>query len=115
MAILLAKSNRFKAEDVKNGQSMTILGVADWVTDNYKQSDGSSKSVSSLVAMAKVGEIEKEYRFVKGSRENFIEAFGNDTAKWVGKSGLITLVPTEKGKSILLSPIVAASEVQWKD
>lgn len=99
------EGNRWKAEDVKNGQTIKILTTAEWIQDNYPQPDGTTKPVKSLVASTEMGGVKKDLRITKASRENLKEAWGPDTSVWVGKEATITLVPTEKGKSIMLNPI----------
>lgn len=107
------EGNRWKAEDVKNGQPVKILTTPEWVVDNYKQPDGSTKPTNSLVGSVEIGGAKKDLRFTKASRENCKEAFGLDTSAWVGKQAMITIVPTEKGKSIMLSPVIIPEEA-WK-
>jgi len=103
--VMLMEGSRFKAEDVKNGEIVRINSVADWVKDSYKQPDESVKVVNSLIANVTIGTVTKDLRITKASRENLKEAFGPDTANWVGKEATVMLVPTEKGKSIMLTPI----------
>lgn len=111
--VKLMESNRWKAEEVKNGQPAKILTTAEWVVDNYKQPDGSMKPTNSLVASVEISGVKKDLRFTKATRENCKDAWGMDTAGWVGKQAMITIVPTEKGKSIMLSPVVSVEEA-WK-
>lgn len=110
MVMLMTSNQRFKAEDVKNGQSVTILTEGEWVKDKFKD----QPETNAFVVSAKIGDVTKDLKITKASRENLKESWGPETKAWIGKQSLITLVPMEKGKSIMLTPVVSAEEI-WGD
>lgn len=107
--VMLMEGNRLKAADVKTGDFVKFLTEGDWVKDSFKQADGTSKESNAFVVSVEFNGQAKDLKLTKASRENLKETFGPDTTKWIGSQASITLVPTEKGKSIMLSPVV------WKD
>lgn len=109
MVMLMNSNQRFKADDVKNGQSVTILTEGEWVKDKFKD----QPETNSFVVSAKIGDVTKDLKITKASRENLKETWGPETKAWVDKQCLITLVPMEKGKSIMLTPVLTLEEA-WK-
>lgn len=107
--VMLMEGNRLKAADVKNGDMVKFLTEGAWVKDTFKNPDGTAKESNAFVISVEFNGQTKDLKLTKASRENLKESFGADTAKWIGASGSITLVPTEKGKSIMVTPI------EWKD
>lgn len=107
MVMLLDSSNRLKAADVKNGQTVKILTEGQWLKDQYKDQE----PTNAFVVSVNYGGETKDLKLTKASRDNLKEAWGNETSKWIGKSAMISLVSTTKGKSIMLQPVVSAEEV----
>lgn len=99
--VMLVENNRLKAADVKNGDLVKILTEGGWVKDQFKDQEPTNAFVVSVDYKG----VTKDLKLTKASRENLKEAFGAETKEWVGKSASITLVPMEKGKSIMLTPI----------
>lgn len=107
--VMLMEGNRLKAADVKNGEMVKFLTEGAWVKDSFKQPDGSQKESNAFVVSVEYNGHTKDLKLTKASRENIKESFGPDTAAWIGQMASIALVPTEKGKSIMLTPIA------WKE
>jgi hypothetical protein len=99
-------SNYVKAEEVKGGEICELLDegeIAEITTP-----EGKTKSVLNL--LVKINDKEKIFTPNRGNGDAFIEAWGEDTANWVGKKFQITktkvLVFGKQKDSIIAVPIV---------
>lgn len=98
--------NFLRAEDCKGGEIVEILGEG--VMEELRTPEGKVKSV--LNYQVKIGESEKTFTPNKANGNAFIEAWGEDDARWVGKKFKIgladVLVFGKVKKSIVAEPIV---------
>ena len=87
--VVLGSGNYLKMEDVTTGDRITISAVGDWIESTmYKYDDGNPKVDFITKAMFK-GE-EKSIRINKTNRTTLQEAYGDDTAEWIGKEVILT-------------------------
>jgi len=103
--VMLGSGNYVKTAEVKDGDIITFKNEGVWIENTmYKYPDGNPK-VDFVVKVEINGE-EKSKRLNKKNRETVIEAYGNDTSKWIGKTAKITkekmLVAGKKHDCILL-------------
>jgi len=113
---MLGSGNYLKTKDVENGTTITIKNEGEWVESTmYKYEDGNPK-VDFVVKVEVNGE-EKSMRVNKTNRDILIEAYGNDTAEWIGKTAVITkekiMVAGEKKDTIVLDTQGASAEVPF--
>lgn len=95
-----------KASEVQNGDEITILDEGQKIkSETFKYPDGNPKI--NFNVKVKFNEAEKTLTINKASQEALITAWGNDTAKWVGKKASITLIflPQLKKNMIMLNPV----------
>lgn len=107
MPVLMSVSNILGSKNVKNGDTVKFTTAGGWEEEKFKDQD--ARQVFKIGCQLNGATEEKVIKLTKASRTQLIEAWGNDTDKWVGQSAQIMLIPTEKGKSILLTAIA------WKD
>uniref|UniRef100_A0A6M3IQ74 Uncharacterized protein n=1 Tax=viral metagenome TaxID=1070528 RepID=A0A6M3IQ74_9ZZZZ len=103
--MILGSGNFVKTAEVNDRDMLTFKDSGDWVENTmYKYPDGNPK-VDFIIKVEINGDT-KSMRLNKTNREIVIAAYGNDTAKWVGKSATITkekvLVAGKKHDCILL-------------
>lgn len=99
--------NYLKPDQAKKGSIITILNEGEYVTsDTYKYDDGTFKI--NLEFKVRYESREYKLRVNKASRTALEEAWGNETAFWIGKEARLFIMPTPKGdnKMIVLDPIV---------
>ena len=107
MPILATAGNILGSKHVKNGDTVKFTTAGGWEEEKFKEQE--ARQVFKIGCLLNGQSDEKVVKLTKASRTQLIEAWGNDTDKWIGQSAQIMLIPTEKGKSILLTPIA------WKD
>ena len=99
-------SNFLKAEDCKGGEIVEIVGED--TLEDIKTPEGKMKKVMNFPV--KVDGKDKIFTPNMTNGDILIEAFGEDTAKWVGKKFTIKLLDTiafgKKAKSILVEQLV---------
>ena len=113
MTILSKGGNYLKAEDAKKGEIVTFKDEGAWEeSSKYKYDDGNP--VKSYVMTVTYEGQEKKLKINKASRVALIDAFGNDTKKWIGRQASIFVMPTANGqnKTIILDPIMNLGEVE---
>ena len=97
--------NYLKAEDCKGGEICEILEDAE-ITE-IQTPEGKTKAVMNL--QVKMGEFEKTFTPNKSNGNILVEAFGEDTIKWIGKKFKIALTKVRVfGKvkdSIVVEPL----------
>lgn len=118
-----------KAEEAEKGAVITFLdeGTIE-VSDKYryKNQDGSEGDFrKSLVFLVKYKGEEKKLRVNTASRTGLVEAWGDETKSWIGKTAIIHVLPTPNGgnKMIVLEPtsyngtkpITDPNDIPWKD
>ncbi|MBA7576066.1 hypothetical protein ES708_17903 [subsurface metagenome] len=96
--------NFLKAEDCKGGEIVEFLGEGD--LEEIKTPEGKMKSVMNY--QVDINGAEKTFTPNKSNGNIFMEAWGEDDAKWVGKKFKITLAPVlvfgKKKMSIIAEP-----------
>lgn len=115
MVMLNSGGAYLSAKTVKTGDIIKIKDEGVWEDSKFLREDG-SKSQQFTVTVEYKGE-DKRLKFIKASRDSFIEKHGKETNDWIGKSGQITLIPSPSGKpSIWVQPIIINPEdVVWND
>ena len=101
--------NYLRAKDARKGAIVKILDEGAWEkSEKFKNEDGSP--VNQFIVNVEYEGEKRKLKFTKGSRVALIEAFGDESKNWIGKTARIMIVPTPNGndKSILLDPIVEA-------
>jgi len=103
--VMLGSSNYVKTAEVKDGDTIIFRNEGEWIENTtYKYPDGNPK-VDFVVKVELNGE-EKSMRLNKTNRDIVINAYGNNTSKWIGKSAKITkekvLVAGKKMDCIIL-------------
>jgi hypothetical protein len=104
---ILGSGNYLKTADANNGDKITFINAGDWIESTmYKYDDGNPKVDFVIKIMFK--DEEKVMRLNKTNRDTLIQAFGNNTDEWVGKSALIikekVMVAGKKLDCITLEP-----------
>ena len=99
------KSIFLKTDEVKKGETITILDPGTEKESKYKYEDGTPK-IDYVFTVEYQGE-QKKLTMNTASRRSMREAFGKDTVAWVGKQAKVFVMPTPKGdkKMIVLDPI----------
>jgi len=99
--------NYLKAEDCKGGEICEILDEGE-ITE-IQTPEGKTKVVMNI--QVKMGESEKTFTPNKSNGNILVEAFGEDTSAWIGKTFKITLTKVRVfGKlkdSIVVEPLGA--------
>jgi hypothetical protein len=100
------KSMFLKADEVKKGETITILDPGVERESKFKYENGDSK-VDYVFTVEYQGE-QKKLTMNTASRRSMREAFSKDTLNWVGKQAKVFVMPTPKGdkKMIVLDPII---------
>ncbi len=110
MTILSEGGNFLKADDVKDGDLITFKAEGKWVESQWKYADGNAKKQYIMPIDYKGA----EYNISIGSysKEELIPAYGNDTAKWVGKNAKIKIeyYRSLKKSGIILQPTEKQSQ-----
>jgi hypothetical protein len=89
MVMLNSGGKWIKVKEVNNGDIITIKTEGTWQENTqYKYSDGNPKQ-DFVVVVEHIGE-DKQMRMNGKNRGTLINAYGQDTAKWVGKTATIT-------------------------
>ena len=102
--LLNSGSGFLSPKTVKSGDSIVIKDEGIWETSTFLKDDGTPSQQCNFKVTYK-GE-EKRIKFTKASRDSFIAVYGNQTTAWIGKQGIITLIPTSNGKqSIWIQPL----------
>ena len=97
--------NFLKADDCKGGEEVEILDEGE-ITE-IKTPEGKVKSVMNI--QVKINNQEKTFTPNKSNGNILVEAFGEDTEKWIGKRFKIELAKVrvfgEMKKSIVVEPL----------
>lgn len=104
------KRKWIKAENVKNGDILTIVSDVEIVTSGkYTYKDGTPKK--DIVCKVKVNDVEYDMTVNATKKKMLIKNIGKDSSLWVGKSFKCEVVKVMVGDdfkdSILLSPITS--------
>lgn len=118
-----------KAEEVEKGTIITFKdeGTIE-VSDKYRyqNKDGSEGEFrKSLVFMVSYKGEDKKLRVNTASRTGLVEAWGDETKSWIGKSAIVHVLPTPNGgnKMIVLEPtsgngtgaIKSPNDIPWEN
>jgi len=106
-----------KAKDVKDGETIQFLDAGEWRPSPFKNKDGTDQA-DQLIFKIKYNNDDKEIKVSKASRVSLIDAFGDDTENWVGKSAKMFVLPTPDGahQMIVLKAVpVEGGEVAWDE
>jgi len=83
--ILSQKRNYLRINDIKGGEIVEILNEGEWIeSKRYTYNDGTPRK--DFYIKIKINEEERDLRLNVTNRGILISAYGNDTAKWIGKS-----------------------------
>jgi len=86
--VVLGSGNYVKTADVDTGDFVIFKDEGEWIeSTRWKYEDGSPK-VDFVIGVEVKGE-DKKMRLNKTNRDAMIEAYGADTAGWVGKTAII--------------------------
>jgi len=87
--VMLGGGNFLKTVDVSNGDRIIIKEEGAWVESTmYKYDDGAAKV--DFISKAEYKGEEVSIRINKTNRTTLQEAYGNDTAEWIGKQVILT-------------------------
>lgn len=108
-----------KAKDAERGAIIEILDEGHWEeSKKFTYEDGSPQQQCVFKIRYK-GE-EKNMKLNKASRVAMIDAFGEESKGWIGKTAKLIIMPTPNGndKMIVLDPVVSkngktADETAW--
>ena len=94
--------------DLNEGDLLKILDEGQWVEKTqYKNQDGTAKKACEFEVELSSG-VTKTISMNGVSRTNLMEAWGNDTSKWIGKLAVAHIKDTFVGgkdvKMIILAP-----------
>ncbi len=107
--MIINDGDYLSAKKAKDGSTIVIQDEGK-ITDNnkYKYEDGNPRK--DFVFTVTYEGAKKLLRMNKASRTALCEAWGNDTAKWIGMPATINIFPTPNGgeKMIVLKPVNAA-------
>ena len=91
------------AKNAQDGDMVKFLDEGSWQESTRFKYDDGNPVKQFIIGVEHDGE-EKRLTLIKASRVAMIEAYGDDTSDWVGKSAKINLaMNTQGGKSIILS------------
>lgn len=112
MVMLNSGGNWLKSADVKKGDVVTFKDEGVWQENNrYNYPDGNPR-MDFVIAITHNGE-KKAMRLNQTNRTALIEAFGNDTSKWVGKSvkldKMMTLVAGKRTQIVVVEVSTAGN------
>lgn len=99
--------NFVKGDEVKNGDVLKFLDEGEWHENTrYKYPDGNARW--DFVCKVDHAGAEKKMRINATNKKVLIDAWGDETKAWIGKSARISLetalVAGERRKMILLQP-----------
>lgn len=90
-------SQWYGSKNAKSGDIIKIVSEAKWVE---KEFDG--EKFDKLSCEIEVNGSKKIYDMNNSARVALEEAFGEDTAKWIGHKARVMLAPTPKGDSKMI-------------
>jgi len=99
--------NYLKAEDVKGGEICEILDEGE-ITE-IQTPEGKTKAVMNI--QVKIGENEKTFTPNKSNGNILVEAFGEDTLAWIGKTFKIELTKVRVFGKVKDSIVVVPQDV----
>ena len=102
--------NFLKAEDCKGGEIVEILDGGSM--EEITTPEGKTKSVLNF--QVKIGDNEKTFTPNKSNGNILVEAFGEDTEKWMGKRFKITMTKVRVFGKIKDSIVVDPQDVVTK-
>lgn len=120
MVKLTGSKSWIKADDVKDGQVVTFVNEGEW-TESSKFTHDDGSPVRQFTIKVKLNGEERDMNLNKVSRENLVEAYGDDTANWVGMSAKVekvkVMVGGEMKNSIILHGVskVETPKVKTED
>ena len=89
--ILQDKRNFIKATELKNGDTIKFLTEGEWVENKkFQNPDGSPKN--QLIFKVEFQGVERDFSLNATNRNAMKEAFGKDTALWVGREAMVEKV-----------------------
>ena len=101
--------NWVKAADLKNGDCFTFTNEGEWVeSTKFKYPDGSPQK--QFVIGVKINGEEKDFTLNKSNRTAMIEAYGDDTAAWVGHSAVVEKVKALVSGKMIDTVLLKATE-----
>ena len=113
MVKLSMARNFLKTKDVKTGDVVTFVSEGEWVENTkFKRPDGSPQS--QFIIKVEINDVEMDMSLNSTNRKALIQAFGDDTVKWQGKSAKIEMakmmVSGGMKDVIILTPIVGEDD-----
>ena len=86
--ILQDKRNFLKSSDLANGDTIKFLNEGEWV-ENKKFSNPDGTPKNQLIFKVEFQGVERDFSLNATNRNALKEAFGKDTALWVGKEASV--------------------------
>ena len=98
------------SKNAKSGDVITIKTEATYKETTFKDKEG--HPISKMSCMIEVKGQEKEFSMNSSCESSLMDAFGDDTSKWIGQKARVFVAPTPKGdsKMILLEPLIEVEE-----
>jgi hypothetical protein len=98
-----AKLSRYlKAENVKDGDTITFVD-AGVITEKTFKENGEEKTKNALEITVKFRGENKTYTPNGTTVKLLSKGWGSATEKWVGKTAVLTVVPANNGKDMILA------------
>jgi len=108
MVMLGSGGDYIKSTEVQTGDMIKFLNEGEWIeSQKYKYQDGNPRF--DFVVNVEYNQAEKKLRLNATNRTNLINAWGQDTEKWIGKQAKIEamacLVGGKMSKTIVVTPL----------
>lgn len=107
-----------KAKDVRDGEKVTFLDEGCIETSDKYKYENSGEPVKSLIFKVDYKTEQKKIKVVSQSKGSLIEAWGDETKNWIGKTATIFVFPAPNGKDkmIVLKPITdkKPEDIAWE-
>lgn len=83
----------YSGKNAKEGDVLVFMNEGGWVESSFKKPDGTPKNTFQITV--NVNGDDMLFNLNKTNSDTLIEAFGHDTADWVGKSASVVLKEIE--------------------
>jgi len=108
---LSSGKNWLKSADLKTGNLLGIVNEGEWTeSSKFTNSDGSP--VRQFVIRVSLNAEQRDITLNKISRTNLSDAWGEETAKWVGKTARVEKVKVMVSGEMKDSVVLFASDVE---
>lgn len=109
MVMIMELDNVLKGKEVKSGEVIEIVGEAAYRPYGFKD----EPKVEKFFIPVNYKGRECELKMGKKAAVELSKVLGKDTATWVGKKLMMTVVKYDKGPGIQVEPVLTPEEA-WK-